>query len=201
MTIHDVQFVTGAVRWDGLPADGLPEVAFVGRSNVGKSSLLNMLVGRAALARTSGTPGKTQQFNYYLVNRRFYLVDLPGFGYAKVARTERERWGRLIERYLTARPSLRAVFHLIDGRHAPTALDEALMGLMRGSPAPYVIVLTKTDKLSGNERTRSKALVEERLRAAALEVPLVLTSAKTKRGRDELLAWIDHLVPAGAPDA
>lgn len=194
MKITGVQFVKGAVRWEHLPTDGWPEVAFVGRSNVGKSSLLNMLAGQSGLARTSGTPGKTQQFNYYLVNQRLYFVDLPGFGYAKIARTERERWGRLLGRYLTEREPLRVVFHLVDARHPPMQQDEDIMDLMRGSPVPYVIALTKTDKLSGNQRAKSVARVEEVLEQKAMEVPVVLTSAKTGRGRKELLEWIDNVV-------
>jgi GTP-binding protein len=193
MEIKSVQFVKGVVGWQDLPDDGRPEVAFIGRSNVGKSSLVNMLVGRRALAHTSGTPGKTRQFNYYIVNEAFYLVDVPGYGYAKTARTERERWGRFIGRYLTERPPLRAVFHLIDSRHAPTAQDEDILALMRASPVPYVIALTKTDKLSGNQRARSAAALDKVLRRAALEVPVVFTSAVDKRGRGELLEWIAHV--------
>lgn len=195
MEVRDVHFVIGAARWEQLPEDGLPEVAFVGRSNVGKSSLLNMLVGRNNMARTSGTPGKTQQFNYYLVNDHFYLVDLPGFGYAKISRTERERWGRFIGQYITQRASLRAVFHLIDSRHRPTSLDRDVIAEMRGSPVPYIIVLTKTDKLSGNQRGKSVSGVRSVLRKAAMEVPIVMSSAKDKRGREELLKWIGDLVP------
>lgn len=193
MKIEDVRFVKGATRWEHLPQDGLPEVAFVGRSNVGKSSLLNMLAGRAKLARTSGTPGKTQEFNYYLVNHRLYFVDLPGYGYAKISREQRNRWGRFIGRYLTERASLRAVFHLIDSRHAPTALDEDVMALMRGHPTPYLVVLTKTDKLSGNQRARCRGEVKNTLDQAALEAPILLTSAKDKRGRQDLLRWIGDL--------
>lgn len=194
MKISDVQFVKGASRWQHLPEEGIPEVAFVGRSNVGKSSLLNMLVGRSGLARTSGTPGKTQEFNFYLVNNALYFVDLPGYGYAKISKKKREKWGHFIGQYLTEREPLRVVFHLIDSRHPPTALDMDVMAVMRGSPVPYVIVLTKTDKLSGNQRAKSKAEVEKVLDKAAMEVPFILTSAKDKRGRKELLQWIDDLV-------
>ena len=193
MVIKDIQFIKGATRWEQLPADGLPEVAFVGRSNVGKSSLLNMLAGRTKLARTSGTPGKTQEFNYYKVNGRLYFVDLPGYGYAKIARTQRSRWGRFIGRYLTEREPLRAVFHLIDSRHPPTDLDRDVMALMRGGDVPYIVVLTKTDKLSGNSRPRSRATVERVLAQAALEAPIILSSAKKKQGRAELLEWIGDL--------
>ena len=193
MIIKDIQFIKGATRWEHLPEDGLPEVAFVGRSNVGKSSLLNMLAGRVKLARISGTPGKTQEFNYYRVNNRLYFVDLPGYGYARISRTQRNRWGRFIGRYLTERVTLRAMFHLIDSRHRPTARDEDVMAVMRDSDVPYLVVLTKTDKLSGNQRARSRAEIEAVLEKAALEVPMIFTSARDKRGREELLGWIEDL--------
>jgi GTP-binding protein len=194
--IQDVQFVKGATTWAHLPDDGRPEVAFVGRSNVGKSSLLNMLVGRRAIARVSGTPGKTQEFNYYLINDHFYLVDLPGYGYAKVARTQREYWGRLIGKYIMERDPLRLLVHLIDSRHPPTAHDEDLIELMKGGHTPYVIALTKTDKLSGNQRAKSVKDVKSATDALALEVPIVLTSAQDRRGAEELLGWIDSMTAA-----
>ncbi len=191
MNADDVRFVRGAASWSDLPEGELPEVAFIGRSNVGKSSLLNMLVGRKALAHTSGTPGKTRQFNYYLVQDGLYLVDVPGFGYAKTARSERERWGRFIGRYLTERPQLRAAFHLVDARHAPTALDEDVMQLMKGRSVAYLIVLTKTDKLSANTLPKSAAQVRKTLAGFGMEVPIVLSSSTEKRGREELWEWID----------
>ncbi len=195
MLFSDVRFFKGAARWGQLPEDGRPEVAFIGRSNVGKSSLLNLLAGRRALARTSRTPGKTREFNYYLVDDAFYLVDLPGYGYARTARTERERWGKFIGRYLTERRPLRLVVHLIDSRHPPTAQDRDVMALMRGRPVPYLIALTKTDKLSGNQRVQSVKAVEAVLAELAMEVPVVLTSARDRRGREELIGWIESLIP------
>jgi GTP-binding protein len=197
MKIDDVRFEKGVTKWEHLPEDGLPEVAFIGRSNVGKSSLLNMLVGRKALARISGTPGKTQELNFYLVNERLYFVDLPGYGYAKVSKSERARWGLLIGRYLTEREPLRLVVHLVDSRHPPTARDRDIMEVMRGSPVPYVIALTKADKLSGNQRVKSEKYVQEALAALALEVPVILSSAKDRRGQDELLEWIGNMVGDG----
>lgn len=194
LEINDVTFVKGVAGWQGLPDDGLPEAALIGRSNVGKSSLFNRLVGRKNLARTSGTPGKTQQFNYFLVNDAFYLVDLPGYGYAKVSKTQRAKWGQLIGRYLTERGPLRVVFHLVDSRHPPTRLDRDIMEVMRMSPVPYVIALTKADKLSGNGRGKAVKAVQDTLRPLAMEVPVVLTSAEDGRGRDELLQWLDSLV-------
>lgn len=194
MKAKDAQFVLGAAQWNHLPKDGKPEVAFVGRSNVGKSSLLNMMVGRKALARTSGTPGKTQQFNYYLINQQFYFVDLPGYGYAKVSKVQRAKWGRFIGQYLTGREPLRLVIHLVDSRHPPTALDRDVMAWMKEGGVPYVIALTKTDKLSNNKLQKSKAVTQKALLELALEVPIVLTSAVKRRGQAELFQWIETML-------
>lgn len=190
----DARFVKGVADWRGMPRDGRPEVAFVGRSNVGKSSLLNALVRRKNLARTSKTPGKTREFNYYLVDGRFYFVDLPGFGFAKVAKKERARWAQLIERYLNERLPLRAVVHLIDSRHPPMEQDEDVMAFMHGGDVPYVIALTKTDKLSNNQRQQSVTRAQQVLAGRGLEVPVVSTSAQKGRGIAELWQWITALV-------
>lgn len=184
--LPEATFVHAAQGWDGLPDPDLPEIALVGRSNVGKSSLLNAVLARKGLARTSGHPGKTRQFNFYRVGDRFLLVDLPGFGYARVSRTERERWQRLIGRYVTARPPLRLVLHLVDARHDPTALDREVMTLIRESTAVYAIVLTKADKLSGNQRERSRRAAMDVAASSGLEVPVILTSAHDGRGLDDV---------------
>lgn len=207
MQLKTVEYAISASAWDNLPESDTDEVAFIGRSNVGKSSLLNMVVGRKNLARTSGQPGKTRTFNFYLAEARpyesgpnrgetpppFYLVDLPGFGYAKVSRTERERWGALIGRYLLEREPLRVAVHLVDSRHDPTALDRDVMQWMKASAKPYVIALTKADKLSKNKQQQSVAAVKRVLRSIGLEVPVVLTSAAQKTGAEELLRWVDTL--------
>ena len=218
MTVHSARFVTAAPGWAQLPRDGTPEVAFVGRSNVGKSSLLNAMLGRKMLARTSQTPGKTQALNFYRINGQhgpqdgplgqggFFLVDLPGYGYAKVSQAQRARWQQTIGQYVVgraepdpaapagARPPLRAVVQLVDGRHPPTRLDTELALLLRESAAPHVVALTKADKLSGNTRPKSQATARKHFAALGLEVPVVLTSSQTKRGVDELWRWIDPLV-------
>ena len=190
MLIKEAQFVRGAASWNGLSDDGLPEIAFVGRSNVGKSSLINMLVERKALARTSNTPGKTQQFNYYLINNSFYFVDLPGFGYAKVSKVQREKWRRFISRYISEHESLRLVIHLVDSRHEPTRLDKDVMEFMKGGWMTYLVVMTKSDKLSGNQRNKSVSVVKRTLNDLNLEIPVIQSSAKTRKGREEILQWI-----------
>ena len=194
MRVTKAEFITGATQWSELPADGRPEVAFVGRSNVGKSSLLNELTHTKGLARTSGTPGKTQQFNYFLINNQLYFVDLPGYGYAKVARKQRERWGRFIGQFLLEREPLRLVIHLVDSRHEPQPKDEDIMNAMRGNPVPYVIAQTKIDKLSSrNKRAKSQRTLEKALEARAMDVPIVQTSAETGEGKKELMKWVGML--------
>ena len=194
MHVEEITFVRGATSWRGLPTDGRPEVAFVGRSNVGKSSLLNALAGRRGLARISRNPGKTREFNHYLVNRSLYFVDLPGLGYAKVSKQQRDRWSRFIERYVRERKSLQLLIHLIDGRHPPTNLDHRVMQLIRGSNVPYAVVLAKCDKLSGNDRTKAEHRVHEVLSMCGLEAPVFPVSSQRKQGLSPLLEWIGAIV-------
>ncbi len=194
MKIDQVEFVQGAMALGKMPETGQPEIAFVGRSNVGKSSLINRLFNRKNLARTSSTPGKTQEINFYLVNNTFHVVDLPGIGYARASKKQRAKWQTLIGNYITKRELLRVVFQLIDSRHPPTPLDKELMMLMRESDAEHVILLTKGDKLSGNERSKSVAIVRKTLAELGQDKPVILTSAKDGRGKPELLGWIQtHL--------
>jgi GTP-binding protein len=190
LRVTDARFETAAGGMASMPPPTRPEVAFIGRSNVGKSSLINRLVGRKSLARTSRTPGKTREFNFYLVNEKLFFVDLPGFGYARVSKTERARWQRMIGAYLTERPTLRLMIHLIDGRHAPTDLDLEVMALVRECAAPYAIAMTKCDKLSGNQRPIQVRTVRDAALEMGLEVPVILTSAKDGRGRQEVLNLI-----------
>jgi GTP-binding protein len=189
--IESIQFEKGVVDWDEMPFGPLPEVAFVGRSNVGKSSLLNALAGEDA-ARTSKKPGKTREFNFYSVNGgQLYFVDLPGYGYAKTSKTERERWGQFIGEYVTERPALHLVVHLIDSRHPPSEQDEDVLGALSEYEVPRAIALTKVDKLSGNERPQAERRMSEVLERFRMDVPVVLTSAESGRGLRELLDWVE----------
>ncbi|MBO6575401.1 MAG: YihA family ribosome biogenesis GTP-binding protein [Rhodothermales bacterium] len=190
MKVTSAKFDLAAPGLRTLPAPGRPEIALIGRSNVGKSSLLNRLVNRKSLARTSGQPGKTREFNFYLINEAFYLVDLPGFGYARVSKKDRQRWQKAIGGYMTTRESLRLVLHLVDGRHEPTKLDLEVMSILRESHAAYAIVMTKGDKLSGNERGRNRKRVQDAALEMGLEIPVILTSAKDGRGKDEVMKLI-----------
>jgi GTP-binding protein len=196
MTIDQVEFVQGATALGQMPEEPIAEFAFVGRSNVGKSSLINRLFERRNLARTSSTPGKTQEINFFWVNNAFHVVDLPGFGYAKVSKKQRAAWQKLIGQYLMHRPQLVAVFQLVDARHEPTALDKELMMLMQESPAEHVILLTKGDKLSGNERHKSIARCRKTLAKLGQEKPVILTSAQDGRGRGEILDWMQTWLAA-----
>lgn len=198
MKIHSVEFIAGVPSWDLLPPPVRPEIAVHGRSNVGKSSLLNLLVGRKSIARTSKTPGRTRQLNIFRVegSRSIDIVDLPGYGYAKVPRPEREAWGRLVERYLRERETLVLMIQLIDSRHEPSELDRAAFELMAYHKIPTVIALTKTDKtrqrdLALNERATADALAE-----AGLIAPIVRTSALKRVGVKPLWRLIEDAVTA-----
>lgn len=189
MNIVAAELVASAAELAQCPAERFPEVALAGRSNVGKSSLLNCLANRKNLARTSKTPGRTRTINFYLINRRFYLVDLPGYGYAQVSREERERWGPLIEGYLAQRGTLAGVVQIVDIRHPPTDMDRQLYQWLQHYRLRAAVVATKADKISRSQVARSLQLIRE---AMGLEsgVPLVAFSAVTREGRAALLKII-----------
>lgn len=189
---RNVVFALGASRVDGMPKDGLPEVALTGRSNVGKSSLVNAILGRKAMARTSGTPGKTREINFYRIEDKFHLVDVPGIGYAKVSQTERARWAKLLERYFQERRELRLLVHLVDSRHPVTAIDQDFLNDARAWPVPVAIALTKTDKISGNLVAKHVAHLQQTLAGMHLEVPIFPVSAHTGKGLVALREWIAH---------
>ena len=171
----------------------LPEIALAGKSNVGKSSLVNALVNRKALARTSGEPGKTQTINYYLINQSFFLVDLPGYGYAKSAQTEREKWGRMIERYLKGSAVLKNVFLLIDIRHEPGENDRIMYRWIREAGYEPVVIATKADKINRSQLAKQIRVIRDSL-SLPETVQLIPFSAKTRQGREEILNMIEKMV-------
>lgn len=176
------EFIACAVTEHDFPCEGIPEIVLAGRSNVGKSSLINQLAGRTGIARTSSTPGKTQSINFYRFDGSFFLVDLPGFGYAKAGRAASRKWSRLIEQYFRVRSTIRLVIHLVDARLEPTELDLKLEGWLNELRMPRLIVATKADKLSGNEKT-----VQQRVISAAFHgEPVIMASAITGIGCKEL---------------
>jgi len=172
------------------PKEWFPQIAVAGRSNVGKSSLLNWLF-RRNVARVAKSPGKTRMLNFFLVNGNFFVVDLPGYGYAKVSRVLREDWGRELGRYLRSEERLAGVLTLIDVRHGPTALDLDLQDLVLGSRAERIVVLTKADKVKRGQRTNMQLKVQRQL---ALPTPPMVVSARTGEGRIELLASLDEVL-------
>ncbi|MBC6990224.1 ribosome biogenesis GTP-binding protein YihA/YsxC [Hymenobacter sp. BT491] len=194
MTIREAKFLTSNTRVDQCPAPTLPEYAFIGRSNVGKSSLINMLTGQKGLAKTSSLPGKTQLINHFLINNEWYLVDLPGYGYAKVSKESRAQWAKMINYYMSKRENLSCVFVLIDSRHEPLAPDLEFMEKLGSEGVPFVIVFTKTDKLSGSRTQQNIASYAAKLQETWDEIPrYFITSAETKLGREELLGFIDEI--------
>ncbi|MDD4776526.1 MAG: ribosome biogenesis GTP-binding protein YihA/YsxC [Syntrophomonas sp.] len=182
--MKQAQYVGSYVKAEQLPADGLPEIALVGRSNVGKSSLINRIANRRNLAKSSSTPGKTRTINYYLINGEFYLVDLPGYGFAKVARSEKQRWGRMIESYLQRRPQLQGVIQLVDIRHAPSEQDVQMKDWLRQLQIPLLVVATKADKISRGARLQNLAVVMKQM--GLEQIPLHF-SAANGAGQEELL--------------
>ena len=178
-----------------IPDNQLPEIAFAGKSNVGKSSLINALMNRKSLARTSSQPGKTQTINFYNINDAMYLVDLPGYGYAKVAQSEKEKWGKMIENYLHTSKQLQAVFLLIDIRHTPGANDKTMYDWIVYQGYQPIIIATKLDKLKRSQV--QKALKEVRTGLGLKNEDIVIPfSAQTKQGRDEIWALMDELIGA-----
>lgn len=191
MNLRSAEFLTSVGFLTQLPTDGRSEIAFAGRSNVGKSSLMNRLLNRKKLVKTSGTPGKTRTLNFFTINNAFYLVDLPGYGYAKRSQTERAQWGQLIEGYVADREPLKGFVLLIDIRHAPTEDDLNMVEWLTNSGKRFIIVGTKADKLSNNKLQSSVARTKKVL-AWKGEHDILPFSAVTGRGKDELWRWIEE---------
>jgi len=185
--IKNSDFVTSAVKKEQYPINGLPEIAFVGRSNVGKSSIINALTNRKKLAKVSQTPGKTRLINFFVINNgEFHLVDLPGYGYAKVSKTEKASWGNTIETYLSGRSELKRVVLLVDSRHKPTADDIQMHEWIKFYGYDEVIIATKSDKLSNNELRKKEKDIRDTLKLTK-EDTLYFFSSVNKKGRDELI--------------
>lgn len=193
LVIRSLEFLGGMASVDGWRPDAvLPEVAFAGRSNVGKSSLLNRLVHRKKFARVSNTPGRTREINFFKVNDAFVFVDLPGYGYARVSKEKRAEWRPLIESYLRRSPQLRGIVQLLDVRHDPTNDDRTMLDFLSEIGVPTIVVLTKIDKLTAAERR--KRLAELPLRLGLDTEQVIAFSAATGEGRDELGAAIESLL-------
>ncbi len=185
MIIRSLELETVCGITSTLPENTLPEIAFAGKSNVGKSSLINGLMNRKSFARTSATPGKTQTINFYNINQELYLVDLPGYGYAKVSEQEKKKWGQMIERYLHQSKQLRAVFLLIDIRHAPSANDKMMYDWILSQGYHPIIIATKLDKLKRSQVQKQVKVVRQGLGLSKDSI-LIPFSAVTKQGRDEI---------------
>jgi GTP-binding protein len=194
MKITDAQFILSSPNLNGCPQSYLPEFAFIGRSNVGKSSLINMLCGKKEIAKTSSKPGKTQLINFFLINNQWHLVDLPGYGYAKTAKTRREKWEIETRNYLLRREQLNHIFLLIDIRISPQIIDLDFMAWLSEKNRPFSILFTKCDKLSDNKiRYMTKNYHNEMLKTWE-SLPLALhTSAQTNLGKEEILQIIENV--------
>jgi GTP-binding protein len=185
MKVTQAEFIISAMGPDQFPQDALPEIALAGRSNVGKSSLINKLINRKNLARTSSVPGKTQTLNYYRINEQFYFVDFPGYGYAKVSKTMRERWGQIAEAYLRERESLRLVLQVIDLRHPPSAEDKAMNEWLLYYGIPRCVVATKADKIPRSRWDKHLKVIRQSFEMTTQD-PLIMFSSETGAGKDEV---------------
>ena len=190
MEIKQSEFITSAVKPEQYPTDNRLEIAFVGRSNVGKSSLINSLTNRRKLVKVSRTPGKTRLVNFFLINNDFYFVDLPGYGYAKVSRTEKESWGKFIETYLVNRGQLKRIILLVDCRREPSEDDKLMYNFIKHYGYDCTVVATKTDKLTKNELKKNMTMLKKELDLAG-EDKLLTYSSLNKQGKEELLENIE----------
>lgn len=193
MVIKNVSLETVIGVTSSIPDNKMPEIAFAGKSNVGKSSLINALMNRKSLARTSAQPGKTQTINFYNINDELYFVDLPGYGYAKVSQQEKEKWGKMIEKYLRQSKVLKAVFLLIDIRHEPSVNDKQMYEWILSNGYSPIIIATKLDKINRSQIQKQVKLIKQKLEVEKGTV-VIPFSAESKQGRDEIYELIDSLV-------
>ena len=195
MKIKSAEFIISNTDVAKCPKESLPEYAFIGRSNVGKSSLINMLVGRKSLAKTSGKPGKTQLINHFKINDNWFLVDLPGYGYAQISKTKRKTFQKFITDYFFRREQLTCTFLLVDSRHEPQKIDLEFMRFLGENGIPFCIVFTKSDKLNASDINKNLEIYQQKVLESGWEsMPQsFVTSATSKDGRDELLNFIDDV--------
>jgi GTP-binding protein len=195
MLIKEAVFVVSNTEIKNCPTDKKPEFAFIGRSNVGKSSLINMLTGKKGLAKTSGTPGKTQLINHFIINDQWYIVDLPGYGYARASKTMRSKWEKFIADYLTKRENLMNIFVLLDARLEPQKIDLEFMNWCGEKGLPFSMVFTKIDKLSSSVLQKNLAKYKKEMLKYWDEMPPVFTSSSTSGfGREQLLNYIEVII-------
>ncbi|QEA58631.1 YihA family ribosome biogenesis GTP-binding protein [Leuconostoc koreense] len=192
MDVHNVEMVMSAVSASQYPTDGKPEIALVGRSNVGKSSLTNTLIQRKNFARTSSQPGKTQTLNFYDVEDKLYFVDVPGYGYAKVSKAQREAFGVMIEEYITSRKQLRGVISLVDARHEPSEDDISMYEWLHYYNIPILVVATKSDKISRGKFNKAESVIKKALGFDNENSNFQFFSSETKYGKDEVWNWIEQ---------
>ena len=193
MKITKAEFICSNTRVDLCPQEAIPEYAFIGRSNVGKSSLINMLVERKKLAKTSSTPGKTRLINHFKINDKWFLCDLPGYGYAKVSKKERDSFALMIEKYATQRSNLVCFFVLVDARIPPQQLDLDFIEWLGDSNLPFVIVLTKIDKINQTGKSKNLELLKAELRQSWEELPMIFeTSAIKGTGKEQVMGFIEE---------
>ena len=200
MVIKNVSLETVIGVTSPIPKNQLIEIAFAGKSNVGKSSLINALMNRKSLARISAQPGKTQTINFYNVNHQLYFVDLPGYGYARVSQTEKEKWGKMVEKYLHQSKMLRAVFLLVDIRHEPSANDKQMYEWIRANGFQPIIIATKADKIKRSQLQKQVKIVKTGLGIKGNDV-IIPFSALSKQGKEEIYARIDQILAADIPSA
>ncbi|MBQ7482002.1 MAG: YihA family ribosome biogenesis GTP-binding protein [Lachnospiraceae bacterium] len=193
MKIKNVSLETVCGITSRLPDNKYPEIAFAGKSNVGKSSLINVLMNRKSLARTSAQPGKTQTINFYNINDELYFTDLPGYGYARVSRETKEKWGRMIERYLRSSKQLRAVFLLIDIRHEPSQNDVEMYRWIADNGYEPIVIATKLDKINRSQTAKNLRVIRDKLKVRE-GIKIIPFSAQTRQGREEIYETIDEIL-------
>lgn len=200
MKVNSSDFIISAVGPDQYPDDGLPEIALAGRSNVGKSSLINKMINRKNLARTSSTPGKTQHMNYYLINELMYFVDFPGYGYAKVSKTQRASWGKMVEKYMSERETLRLVLLIVDLRHPPSANDKMMFDWLKHYDLPMCVVATKADKIPKTRWDKHIKIMKQGLGVLPGD-NFIPFSAEIGLGKDALWELVDGYIVPDAEEA